>query len=73
MEKQTKVFDETDGIQLQQVGEDHCLVDFEGTRIVLSYDATCDLATRLAYFLCQVEENAASTESCPHVTPIHLN
>lgn len=56
MRKTVGYFDTMESITLTQVGEEDCLIDFAGERVVLSYDAACDLAMRLAFFMQRIDD-----------------
>ena len=55
MEKQTHFFENTDHVDLIQVGNDQCVLSTPDYRMILSHDAALDLATRLAYIIAKME------------------
>lgn len=53
-----KVLDTTDSIQIRELEDEYCLLDINGAKTALSYDAAYDLALRLAYFIQQMDSKA---------------
>lgn len=49
-------FDNLDGIFVSPLGEDDCLIDFQGSRVVLSYDAMYELALKLAEIIQETDQ-----------------
>jgi len=66
MSERPKFFEGAHSIAMYELKDEICMIDFEGERILLSFDAAYDLAIRLARFI----QNASDREES-HVEPRH--
>lgn len=51
MKRKAILVEDQDSVSVTTVGEDHALVNFNGERVVMTYDAAYDFAMQLAAWI----------------------
>lgn len=59
----TRLIESAEAVHVSDLGDGHCVLDLQGAKTVLSYDAAFDLAMKFAHWLQKSDETERDEES----------